>query len=136
MNPNDQQPPVDAPVPPAATPTTAAGTPPVAAEDSNTLVMSILAYIGILVLVPLLVAKDNPTVKFHIKQGLVLFIAQVALWVVGNMSYSMMFGMLAPIIMLVNLGLIILAIIGIVNAVKKLEKELPLVGGLAKHLPI
>jgi uncharacterized membrane protein len=136
MNPNDQQEPIATPVPPPAPAATQITTPPVATDESNTMVMSILAYIGILVLIPLLVAKDNPTVKFHIKQGLVLFIAQVALYVVGSMSYGMMFGMLAPIMTLVNLALIVLAIIGIVNAVKKQEKELPLIGSLAKHLPI
>lgn len=125
------------PTPPAA------GTPPAtvppatsapAADESNTLVMGILAYLSILVLVPLLVAKDNPTVQFHVRQGMVLFVGGVAVWMLGNFGY-MFLGMLYPILSLLNLGLLVLSIIGIIHVVKKEQKELPLVGGLAKHLP-
>lgn len=96
--------------------------------------MGILAYLSILVLVPLLVAKDNPTVQFHVRQGMVLFVAGVAVWMLGNFGY-MFLGMLYPILSLLNLGLLVLSIIGIIHVVKKEQKELPLVGGLAKHLP-
>lgn len=106
---------------------------PAAADTNNTVLMSVLAYLGILVFVPLLLAKENPVVKFHVKQGLVLFIIEAAVWFVGSMMYI---GILYPILALVNLGCFVLAIIGIINAVKKQEKELPLVGDFAKHLPM
>ncbi len=127
---NDMTPQAPIPMP---QPTNSAPTPP--NQPSNTVVMSVLAYISILVLIPLLAAKDDPVVKFHIRQGLVLFIMQVGLWAIGNYAW-MFLGMFYPLLNLINLGILVLAIIGIVNAVKKQEKELPLVGGLAQHLPI
>lgn len=97
----------------------------------NTLLMSILAYIGILVLIPLLTAKDNPAVRFHVRQGLVLCILEVIIWFVGGS-----FWMLMPILGIINLGLIVLSIIGIVNVIQKKEVELPVIGSLAKHINI
>lgn len=136
MNPNEQQPTTEAPVPMPTPTTSTQSSTPAAAEGNNSMVMGILAYLGILVIIPLLVAKDDAFVKFHVKQGLVLCVGWVALWFIGSMSYGLMFGMLAPIISLINLAIIVLSIIGIINVVKKAEKELPLVGSLAKHLPI
>ena len=95
--------------------------------DPNTL-MGVLAYIGPLIVVSYLMAKDNSFVKFHIKQALVLFIIEVATWFVGGMFYP-----LWMILNLVNLGILVLAIIGIVNVVQGKEKELPLVGSFAKN---
>ena len=40
-------------------------------------VFGILSYIGILVLVPILAAKDSQYARFHANQGLVLFITDV-----------------------------------------------------------
>jgi len=93
--------------------------------------MGILSYLGILVIIPLLVAKGDPFVKFHIKQGLVLLIIEIAMWfVVGVFLWQ--FWMF---LQLINLATLVLAIIGIVNVVQGKEKELPLVGSLAHMLP-
>lgn len=97
----------------------------------NTKIMSVLAYIGPLVIVSYITAKDNPTVKFHIKQGLVLLVAEVALWVIGSMLF-----VLWPLIGLVNFALVVLAIIGILNAVNGKEKPLPILGKFSEHFNI
>jgi uncharacterized membrane protein len=94
---------------------------------SNRKVMAILAYIGPLVIVSYLVAKDDSFVKFHIKQGLVLLTINVVLWVLGTFFWSFW-----ALWRLIDLALLILAIIGIVNAANNHEKELPLVGSLAR----
>lgn len=90
--------------------------------------MAILAYLGILVLVPLLTdAKNDPFVKFHIKQGLALLIVDIIasfiVWVpfVGWILW---------------LGIVVLFIIGIVNASSGQEKELPLIGPLGSKINI
>lgn len=45
-------------------------------EDINqNKVMAVLAYIGILVLVPLLAAPNSKYARYHVNQGLLLFIA-------------------------------------------------------------
>lgn len=90
--------------------------------------MAALAYIGPLVIVSYIMGKDNPFVKFHIKQGLVLLVIEVALWFLGSMLWAFL-----PLLGIVNLALFVVAVIGIVNAANKKEQELPLVGSFAKH---
>lgn len=104
---------------------------PAKAPEQTTL-MAVLAYIGPLVIIPFLVAKDDPFVKFHIKQGLILFVGHVILWILHPLL-GMYLGMLWSLISLLNLALIVLAVIGIVNVVQKREKELPVVGQFSKY---
>ena len=92
--------------------------------------MGVLSYLGILVIIPLLVARDDSFVKFHAKQGLVLLIIEIAVWFV----LSAFLWQLWMFLQLINLATLILAIIGIVNVVQGKEKELPLVGSLAHML--
>ena len=110
-------------------------TPPQAAKPQagaeKNLLMGILSYIGILVIIPFLVAKDDPFVKFHIKQGLVLVVIELAAWVLGAMLWQ-----LWMLLNLVNLATLVLSIIGIVNVVQGTQKELPLVGSYAKYFNI
>lgn len=115
---------------PTTSPTASA--PGTAAED-NSLLMGILCYISILVIIPYLMAKDTALVHFHLKQGIVLVVIEMIIFVVGNM---MLLGMFWPILSLVNFGCIVLSIIGIVNVVQKKEAALPLVGGLSAHVKI
>jgi uncharacterized membrane protein len=96
-------------------------------KKSDKKLMSILAYIGILILIPFLTSKDDPTVKFHIKQGLVLICAGVAVWLIGYILPIWI------ILQLLNIGIFVLAVIGIVNVVNDKKEELPLVGQFAKH---
>ena len=96
---------------------------------SNKTLMAVLAYIGILIVIPFFTSKDDSFVKFHLKQGAVLFVIEIIVWVLG-MQFMWV---LAPVLGLINLGLVVLAIIGIVNAVQGKEKELPLIGQFAKH---
>lgn len=93
--------------------------------------MAVLAYIGPLVIVSYVTAKDDAFVKFHIKQGLVLFAIELVVWVLGMMLWQ-----LWPLLSIVNLATIILSIIGIINAVKGKEEELPVVGKFSKHFPL
>ncbi len=90
--------------------------------------MGILAYLGILVIIPFIMAKENPSVKFHIKQGLVLLVIEAVIWVLG-----MFVSPLWMIFSLVNLATLILSIIGIVNVVNGQEKELPVVGKYSSY---
>lgn len=102
------------------------------AGPQKNILMAILSYIGPLVIVSYLTSKDDPFVKFHIKQGLVLFVIEVGVWFLT----SMMFYQFWMILNIINLGTLILSIVGIVNAAQGHEKELPLVGQFSKHFPI
>jgi len=97
-----------------------------AKKQENT-ILAILAYIGPLILVSFLLAKDDAFVKFHIKQGLLLFIGEVAAWMLG-----MMFWPLFPLVQIANIFLLVLAIVGIIRAAKGETKEFPLIGHWAK----
>lgn len=102
---------------------------PVASTESqNETLMGILAYIGILVIIPYLMAKNNPFVKFHIKQGLVLVAIEIIVMIAAQMIY-----MLAPILGLVNIAVLVLSIIGIINVIQKKQANVPLVGQFSKY---
>lgn len=49
--------------------------------DNNGL-MIVLSYLWLLALIPLLVEKDNKEVQWHAKHGIVLMVAELALWIV------------------------------------------------------
>ncbi len=99
-------------------------------KGNNSTVMGVLAYIGPLVLIPFLVEKKDEFVKFHTKQGLVLFGIEIVIMVVSRMMFLWM---LSP---LLNLAALVLSVIGIINVVQKQKKELPLVGSLANSIKI
>lgn len=101
------------------------------AEDiEKNKVMAVLAYIGILVLVPIFAAKDSKFARFHANQGLVLAIAEIVGSIVLNiLSGIPVIGLIFSIINgLFGLVCLLFAVLGIVNAANGKAKELPLVG--------
>ena len=103
---------------------------PAAGPHKNVL-MAILAYLGPLVLVSYIVAKTDPFVKFHIQQGLVLFVIEVVVWLIGMFLWQ-----LWELLNLIDLAVLVLAIIGIVYAAQGKETKLPLVGDYARYFTI
>lgn len=96
---------------------------PDANDVANNKVMAILAYVGILFLVPLLAAKESPFAQFHANQGLLNFLLMIASSVI----------MIIPVIgwivgLILYLVAVVFAIMGIINAVKGEMKELPIIG--------
>jgi len=87
-----------------------------------------LSYLGILIIIPILLQKENPYTKFHIRQGLVLLIASIA-WTVISWILAFLPVIGVIISFLGWLVLAILAIMGIVNALQGKEAKLPLIGG-------
>ncbi len=100
-------------------------------DTDQSLFMGILAYLSVLIVISYLLAKDNPFVKFHIKQGAVLFGIEIILWVAMRLFWPLMF-----VIGILQIIIFILSIIGIVNVVQKKENELPLVGKFAKSIKL
>ena len=101
----------------------------------NNVAMGVLCYLGILVIVSYIVAKDEPFVKFHIRQGLILLVIEALIWVVTNFFFWQ-FYMLWPLIDLLELAILVLSIVGIVNVVHGKEKPLPLVGSWGNSFPL
>lgn len=99
-----------------------------AKKTGNATLMAVLSYIGILVLIPLLTeAKKDPFVKFHVKQGLVLLIADVIAGVIAAVPFV---GWAAGIFVFV------LFILGIVNAIGGKQTPLPLIGQFGEKFNI
>ena len=90
--------------------------------------MAVIAYI--LFFVPLLTgdAKKDSFVKYHVKQGLVLFLLAVLIQVVGMI---IPFYFWYTINQLLGLCVLVLLILGIVNVVNGKEVPLPVIGKFA-----
>ena len=102
---------------------------PVAATDSKDVeknkVFGILAYIGILFIVPLLAAPESKFAKFHANQGCILFIGGVGLAVVAWIPViGWLIGFFGWITILV------LAVMGIINAAGGKMEKLPIIGDI------
>lgn len=93
--------------------------------------MAVLAYI--LFFIPLLTgdAKKDEYVKFHTKQGLVLFLLCVVINVVRWMMPFQLLWSFSWVFTLLGLGTLALLIIGIMNAVNGKREPLPIVGGFS-----
>ena len=91
----------------------------------NKKLLAIVAYL--IFFLPLLTeSRDDQYVKFHVKQGFVLFLAFAVQTIFGIIP--VIGTIAAPVLLVINL---ILLIIGIVNAARGKEKPLPLIGELA-----
>lgn len=88
-------------------------------------VMAVLAYF--LFFIPLLAAKESKYAMYHANQGLVLFLSAVVVNIIGSIIPIIGWFLIIPI---ANLMILILAIIGIINAAGGKKKPLPLIGGI------
>lgn len=97
--------------------------------DQNIKTMAALAYI--VFFIPMLTNKDSKFAMYHANQGLVLLLTWMALWFV-----SMVLGWIALFVggfflmPLVGLAGIVLAVMGILNALNGEMKPLPVIGGI------
>lgn len=92
-------------------------------------VMAALSYLGILILIPFFVKKNDPFVHFHLKQGVVLLVPELIVYVASGMMYFMW-----PIWNIVWLALLGFTIVGVLNALTKKEKALPFIGQYASRI--
>jgi uncharacterized membrane protein len=99
-------------------------------------IFGILAYLGIFVLVPIIVAKDSPFAKYHANQGLILFLIEIVLSVllaiVNIIVYSILpvLHYLTALLEFVYLAPLVLVILGIINAAQGKCVPLPVIGGI------
>lgn len=97
-------------------------------EDNKA--MAIIGYIlPILFFIPLVTeAKNSPFAKFHANQQLNLLLVAIAVNIVGTIIPILGWFIILPF---GSLALIVIAIIGIMNAAKGEMKALPLIGGFS-----
>lgn len=100
---------------------------------SDEKVMGAIAYLGILFLVPLLAKKDSKFAMFHAKQGLVLFIVEIILWIVNFVLVISVVGLfIAWILWIIWFIILIFALIGLIQALSGKYWKLPVLGGWAE----
>ncbi len=87
-------------------------------------VMSILAYMSILSLIPFFMEKKNKYVVFNAKQGLNLFIYEAILYMIDSITASFM-PALSFIAYFFELLLIVYSLVGIIYVVSNQARELP-----------
>lgn len=92
--------------------------------------VALIAYLSILFLVPMIVAKESPFAKYHANQGLVLFLATLVVGVGIGIIGAIPFVNLSLIILwpLYSLAWLALTVLGIMNAAKGEAKPLPFIG--------
>ncbi len=125
---------------------------PVAGDDaSENMAISILAYLGPLVFIPMFVKRQSPFAQYHSKQGLIMFALGV-IWgivdailqailraifplkLVGSSLFTLRYsrgvayGILSWLISLISIIFLVWAIMGIVNVCQKKKKPLFLIG--------
>lgn len=117
-----------------------AGGSPVASDAQANKAMGVLAYLGILVLIPIFAVKESRFARYHANQGLLLALAEVAFAIVYSVIVSILTGVLlgtgawglwsvlTTILGLLWLVFLVLAVIGIVDAVNGRCRPLPVIG--------
>ena len=113
--------------------------PPVAPPQSNSdrTVMLVLAYLGILALIPLLVKKDDNEVQWHSKNGLVLFGAWFVFWLGVTIvtHFVPFFGCIAaPFGCILAIAYLALTIVLILKAIKGERMRLPVLSDIADKM--
>ncbi len=86
-------------------------------------IFAVLAYLGILFLIPLLMAKNSPYAKFHTNQGFILFLCWVGIGLIG---WIPVIGWLISFVG--SIALLVFTIMGIINALQGKMVRLPLIG--------
>lgn len=97
-------------------------------EDNK--IIAALSYIGLLCLIPLLAKKDSKFCQEHGKQGFVLFLAEVVVYVLGMVPVLGWF-LIGPVGSILTL---IVSIVGIVKVFQGEFWEIPLIGKYRKNV--
>jgi len=99
------------------------------AEDNK--VIAAIGYVWILCLIPLFGKKGSKFAQFHAKQGLVLLVGWFLLWVVGWIPVLGWLVMMAG-----SITILVLSVLGILNALQGKYWEMPVLGEYAKKINI
>ncbi len=99
------------------------------AAQSKINAMALISYIGVLSLIPYFTKDTDEFAKFHAKQGFVLFLLEVASYVV--MVVIPLFGFIVGEIL--GLVWVVLSVLGILNVTKNKKEKLPIIGDLTNR---
>ena len=92
-------------------------------------IFALLAYLSVLCIIPLVFKKENKFALFHGKQGLVIFVGQVAIFIVNII--------LGPWILKLGCFLLgVFSLIGIMAALKGRFLKLPVIWDIAEKITL
>ena len=92
-------------------------------------IFAILAYLSILCIIPLVLKKNNSFVLKHGKQGLILFLGEVAVFIIHIILGQW----------ILRLGMFVfgvLSFVGLIAALQGRDAELPIVSNLARSITL
>ena len=92
-------------------------------------IFAFLSYLSILCIIPLVFKKDNPFVLQHGKQGLVLFVIQVAVFIIHILLGDWF----------LDLGMFIIGIVSFIGLIAVLKGEyinLPVISNIADNITL
>jgi uncharacterized membrane protein len=115
------------------TPLSAPESTPSSTPSSNRGIMIVLAYLWILALVPLLTEKEDQEVRWHAKHGVVLMVAEIAIWIVLMILMAMpLLGLLLLAVSpLVSLLFVVLHVVCIIKGLNGQRFTIPFVSQYA-----
>jgi len=93
-------------------------------------ILLVLCYLGLLALVPYLVARDSPLVRAHARQGLALALLGVACGGIAVIPYVGFAGQLGLA------GVLVLSIVGVVKALDRAPWRMPVAAEVADRLEL
>lgn len=105
-------------------------------DKLNVRLLSILAYVGPLFMMgKVAVEKEHPEVKFHARQGSILFVFTVLAYGIATLLCFLLSGLPAAeeiVGLLLYVGItvawLILAVMGIIGAIRHQQRPLPFIG--------
>lgn len=112
-------------------------------ESANAL--AVASYLGPLCLAPLLTREEDEFVRFHMKQGMVLLLCEVAVWFIFRVLFWVLgwfqlggwfLGVASLLQSAVYVAVGVLIFVGVNNVLDRRKKELPVVGKLAERAMI
>ncbi len=107
-----------------------------ASDVENNKAMAVLAYIGILVFIPIFAAPNSKYARYHSSQGLTLFIFEMAYGIITTIiaksigEIKVVGPLMTAALSIIGLVWLVLSICGIVNAVNGKAKDLPVIGNI------
>ena len=102
---------------------------PAPTQKSDDNLIAAVSYLWILSIIILLVKKDSDYVRFHARQGVVLFGISVVVGIIGIPLWFLFW-----LVSLVNLVIFVAVVIGFIKALGGQRYKLPVVGDLAEKI--
>ena len=104
------------------------------ADVQKNRLMAVLAYLGILVIIPIIVEPNSKFVRHHANQGIILLMTSIIYSAVMKVLavlvgwVPIIGSIILSLVSLIGVVLMIFIILGIVNAAQGNAKELPIIG--------